>query len=326
MSRLKGGTVADRTTETWSGRPAFILASIGAAVGLGNIWKFPYTLGNSGGSAFVLIYVLAMLLIATPIMLSEMIIGRHARMSAPSALRTVAVENGSSPWWQAVGWMGQLVQLLVLSFYSVIAGWALAYVFRAGSGLFTGLTADGVQSIFSNLVDEPERLLAWHTIFIVMTMIIVGICMLEEIRMMKFTSGAYEQYRAKAPFLMPLPRWFNRIISWPARMITGGGYPARRIQVFWIILLYTGIFMALSLFWVDIGSSRTISSSENEQQEQLAVIVEGLDRMGDDRRAIYARMEKIPCYGAAGTVVLLNLSAHPNPIIRLFSIQFLGAQ
>lgn len=162
--------------------------------------------------------------------------------------------------------------------------------------------------------------------WLLMTMTIIGICMLEEIRMMKFTGGAYEQYRAKAPFLMPLPRWFNRIISWPARMITGGGYPARRIQVFWIILLYTGIFMALSLFWVDIGSSRTISSSEDEQQEQLAVIVEGLDRMGDDRRAIYARMEKIPRYGAAGTDVLLNLSVDPNPIIREFAIQFLGAQ
>ena len=74
----------------WSSRMAFILAVTGSAVGLGNIWKFPYTLGNSGGSAFVLIYVLAMLLIATPIMLSEMVIGRHARMSAPSALRKVA--------------------------------------------------------------------------------------------------------------------------------------------------------------------------------------------------------------------------------------------
>ena len=174
MSRLKGGTVADRTTETWSGRPAFILASIGAAVGLGNIWKFPYTLGNSGGSAFVLIYVLAMLLIATPIMLSEMIIGRHARMSAPSALRTVAVENGSSLWWQAVGWMGQLVQLLVLSFYSVIAGWALAYILKAVSGEFTGQSAEQVGALFDNFVANPGELMFWHSMFMVMTMLVVA--------------------------------------------------------------------------------------------------------------------------------------------------------
>ena len=88
--------MAGGTAESWSGRAAFIMASIGAAVGLGNIWKFPYTLGNSGGSAFVLIYVLAMLLIATPIMLSEMVIGRHARMSAPSAMRKVAVDSGTT--------------------------------------------------------------------------------------------------------------------------------------------------------------------------------------------------------------------------------------
>ncbi len=77
-------------TESWSGRLAFILASIGAAVGLGNIWKFPYTLGSSGGSAFVLVYVIAILLVATPIMIAEMVIGRHARASAPTAMRKVA--------------------------------------------------------------------------------------------------------------------------------------------------------------------------------------------------------------------------------------------
>ena len=73
--------MSPQVTENWSGRLAFILASIGAAVGLGNIWKFPYTLGSSGGSAFVLIYVIAILLIATPIMIAEMVIGRRARKS-----------------------------------------------------------------------------------------------------------------------------------------------------------------------------------------------------------------------------------------------------
>ena len=83
-------------SENWSGRFTFILASVGAAVGLGNIWKFPYTLGSSGGSAFVLVYILAILLVATPIMLAEMLIGRHARQSAPSALRKIALDLGAS--------------------------------------------------------------------------------------------------------------------------------------------------------------------------------------------------------------------------------------
>ena len=88
-------------TESWSGRLAFILASIGAAVGLGNIWKFPYTLGSSGGSAFVLVYVIAILLVATPIMIAEMVIGRHARASAPTAMRKVAASSGTSSHWGA---------------------------------------------------------------------------------------------------------------------------------------------------------------------------------------------------------------------------------
>ncbi len=166
--------MAGRTTESWSGRAAFILASIGAAVGLGNIWKFPYTLGNSGGSAFVLIYVLAMLLIATPIMLSEMVIGRHARMSAPSAMKKVALENGTSGWWQAVGWMGQLVQLLVLSFYSVIAGWTMAYLFKSISGGLHGLSPAEIGSDFDAFLHDPSWMILWHFLFTALTVFVVS--------------------------------------------------------------------------------------------------------------------------------------------------------
>ena len=166
--------MAGRTTESWSGRLAFILASIGAAVGLGNIWKFPYTLGNSGGSAFVLIYVLAMLLIATPIMLSEMVVGRRARMSAPSALRKVAIENGSSAWWQVLGWMGQLTQLLVLSFYSVIAGWTIAYLLKSASGGLNGLTAAEIGSDFDKFLHDPTWMILWHGLFTAATVYVVS--------------------------------------------------------------------------------------------------------------------------------------------------------
>ena len=166
--------MAVKTTESWSGRAAFILASIGAAVGLGNIWKFPYTLGNSGGSAFVLIYVLAMLLIATPIMLSEMVIGRHARMSAPSALRKVALENGSSASWQVLGWMGQLAQLLVLSFYSVIAGWTMAYLFKSIRGGMSGLTAEEIGRDFDAFLHDPSWMILWHFLFTAATVYVVS--------------------------------------------------------------------------------------------------------------------------------------------------------
>ena len=158
----------------WSSRLAFILAATGSAVGLGNIWKFPYIAGENGGGAFVLIYLLCIAVIGIPIMMAEVMLGRRGRQSPINTMRTLAAEEHASPYWQWLGWAGMLGGFLILSFYSVIAGWALAYVFRAGSGLFTGLTADGVQSIFSNLVSEPERLLAWHTIFMVMTMLVVS--------------------------------------------------------------------------------------------------------------------------------------------------------
>ena len=103
-------------TESWSGRLAFILASIGAAVGLGNIWKFPYTLGSSGGSAFVLVYVIAILLVATPIMIAEMVIGRHARASAPTAMRNVAESAGASRHWELLGMDGVVCAVSCLKF------------------------------------------------------------------------------------------------------------------------------------------------------------------------------------------------------------------
>jgi NSS family neurotransmitter:Na+ symporter len=166
--------VSTQTTESWSGRLAFILASIGAAVGLGNIWQFPANLGASGGSAFVLVYVLAILLVATPIMLAEMIIGRQARRSAPSAMKHLAEQAGTTGKWSIVGWMGLFALLLVLSFYSVIAGWCAAYFFKSVSGSMAGLSAEQVGNDFGEFVSSPWRLLFWHGLFMAATVFIVS--------------------------------------------------------------------------------------------------------------------------------------------------------
>lgn len=162
------------TAESWSGRLAFILASIGAAVGLGNIWKFPYTLGSSGGSAFVLIYVLAILLVATPIMLAEMIIGRRARQSAPTAMRTLARESGTSSQWSLVGWMGLFALFLVLSFYSVIAGWTAAYLVKSVSGALAGQSPQEVGNEFGRFLHSPGQMIFWHFLFTAATVFIVS--------------------------------------------------------------------------------------------------------------------------------------------------------
>lgn len=158
----------------WSGRWAFILAATGSAVGLGNIWKFPYITGENGGGAFVLVYLLCIAIIGIPIMMAEVMLGRRGRRSPINTMTHLSEEEGRSPAWKFLGAGGIVAGFLILSFYSVIAGWALAYFFRTASGAFEGMTADEVGSIFLNLTSDPERLLAWHTIFLVLTTVVVA--------------------------------------------------------------------------------------------------------------------------------------------------------
>ena len=158
----------------WSSRWVFVLAATGSAVGLGNIWKFPYITGENGGGAFVIIYLVCIAAIGVPIMMAEIMLGRHGRQSPINTMRSIAIGEGKSPYWQLLGWSGVLAGFLILSYYSVIAGWALSYVFPTGTGTFTGATADGVSSIFNDLVGSPERLIVWHSLFMMMTMLVVA--------------------------------------------------------------------------------------------------------------------------------------------------------
>ena len=158
----------------WTNRTVFILAATGSAVGLGNIWKFPYIAGENGGGTFVLIYLLCIAMIGIPIMMAEIMLGRRGKQSPINTMIALAKEEERNPAWVWLGWMGVLAGFLILSYYSVIAGWTMSYIFRTGGGMFLGVTADGVNSIFTDLVTDPERLLAWHTIFMVMTIAVVA--------------------------------------------------------------------------------------------------------------------------------------------------------
>jgi NSS family neurotransmitter:Na+ symporter len=158
----------------WSSRWAFILAATGSAVGLGNIWKFPYITGENGGGAFVLIYLACIIAIGLPVMLTEIMIGRRGRQNPVNSLESLSLEAKTSPLWKYVGWCGVIAGFLILSYYSVIAGQAIAYMVRAFSGIFEGVTPDGAISIYNGLTSDPERLLAWHSIFIMFTMFVVA--------------------------------------------------------------------------------------------------------------------------------------------------------
>ena len=154
----------------WIGKWTFILAATGSAVGLGNIWGFPYKAGTNGGGAFVLIYLGCILIIGIPIMISEIILGRRAGNSPINAMRSVALESNRSSSWQIVGWSGIFAGVLILSFYSVIAGICLNYVFISASS--SGAITSPEQ--FTNVISSPINLIFWHTVFMILTALIVS--------------------------------------------------------------------------------------------------------------------------------------------------------
>lgn len=158
----------------WSSRMGFIIAAVGSAVGLGNIWKFPYMVGQSGGAAFVLVYLLCIAMIGVPIIVAEWMIGRRGQKNPINSMAEVATKNGHSRAWAVVGASGTLAAFLILSFYSVIGGWALSYLADAGSGSFAGMNKEAAGSLFSGLLANPLQLTLWHTLFMGLTIGVVA--------------------------------------------------------------------------------------------------------------------------------------------------------
>lgn len=150
----------------WSSRFVAYLATIGAAVGLGSIWRLPYLVGTSGGSAFLLVFVLACLGIATPLLVAEFALGRRSRQSPPDAAGAVAVESGASPRWNAIGIVGTIACFAITTYYMVIAGWVLAYTWKCATGALAGLDRPAVAAQFQSLLASPLELVAWQVAFI----------------------------------------------------------------------------------------------------------------------------------------------------------------
>ena len=165
--------MAAASSKSWSSGFTFVLAAVGAAVGLGNIWKFPYVVGVSGGGAFVLVYLGCVLFIAIPILIAELWIGRSGGHSPPIAMANVARDAGQSRLWSLVGYMAMLVGYLIATYYCVIAGWTLSYIFKAGGG-FGDAAPAAVAAQFDQLLADPQKLIIWHTIFMAIALYIVG--------------------------------------------------------------------------------------------------------------------------------------------------------
>jgi len=176
---------------TWTKRWTFILAATGAAVGLGNIWKFPYITGENGGGAFVLVYLLCILALGIPIMMAETLLGRAGRANPIVAVRRLARNDGKSGWWSMVGAMGVLAGLMIIMYYSVVGGWALDYVMQSIQGTYLQADALAAKANFGELAGNNNRQIIWHTTFLVLTAIVVG-------------AGVSRGIGAAAEVLMPL--------------------------------------------------------------------------------------------------------------------------
>lgn len=153
--------------DTWGSKLAFILAAAGSAIGLGNIWGFPTVAGANGGAAFLFIYLLAVAFIGAPVMLAELILGRKSQRNPVGAFKALAPDSA----WHLVGGLGVLTGVVILSFYTVIAGWTLAYILKAATGTFTA----GVDTaaIFSDVAGHAGKAIGWHLAFMALTIYVV---------------------------------------------------------------------------------------------------------------------------------------------------------
>ena len=164
----------EKPKNLWLSRWGFLLAATGSAVGLGNIWKFPYITGEYGGGAFVLMYLACILAIGIPVMMTEIAIGRRGRGSPIDAIGRVVRENNGNPLWKAVGGMAMLAGFMILCFYVVVAGWAFAYTWKMLDGSLAATSVEALGGVFEAHNANPWQLGGWSVLVALLTLWIVG--------------------------------------------------------------------------------------------------------------------------------------------------------
>ncbi len=162
-----------RLHGVWSSSRTFVFAATGSCVGLGGIWKFPYVVGENGGGTFVLLYLAFLLLVGLPLLLAEVMLGRRARQSPVNAMRYLTAESGLPTVWSGIGWLGVASGLIILSYYSVVAGWSLQYMTDMASGQLQGADARATTEHFMQLLADPERMMRWQAGFLLLSMAVV---------------------------------------------------------------------------------------------------------------------------------------------------------
>ena len=259
------------TRAHWGSKLGFILAAAGSAVGLGNIWKFPYITGENGGGIFVIIYLLCIGLVGIPILIGEILIGKATQESAVPAFRKLSGEKASP--WMSFGWLGVIAAFLLLSYYAVVAGWTMHYAWLALSGSFVNQSPDEISAIFGSVAASPEINLGWQVAFMICTIVIVA-------------CGIKGGIELAAKILLPALFIIMLILLVRAAMTDGFGEAASFIfGLRTDQLTRSGVLEALghSFFTLSIGMGTMIAYGSYLQRKDdvvgTSVIIGGLDTL-----------------------------------------------
>ena len=162
-----------RTRPAWGSYTGFLLAATGSSIGLGNIWKFPYELGVHGGT-FLYVYVACVLLVAFPLIIAELLIGRVGQGNPVHSIRSIAKDERKSGLWEIIGWLGILTSFVIFSFYSVVASWTLFYIMQSLSGAFVDVPAEIVQNSFGALLRNADQQIIWHSVYVLLVVLVLS--------------------------------------------------------------------------------------------------------------------------------------------------------
>ena len=162
------------STKTWSSRLTFMFAMVGASIGLGNLWRFPYIAGENGGGAFIIVYLIIILLLCVPLIMAELAMGRRGGKSPVMTMVSLCKEGNHHGFWKIIGWLSVISPVCALCFYAVVAGWSLDYAVHALRGVFVSVAPEAAETQFDNLLASPYRLTLWYTLYIAGTVWVIG--------------------------------------------------------------------------------------------------------------------------------------------------------
>lgn len=303
--------------DSFKSRLGILAAAAGSAIGLGNIWRFPYIAGKNGGGAFLIVYLICIAIIGIPIMVSEFLIGRSTKKNAIGAFKELAPKTP----WSVIGWMGLICAVVILSFYGVVAGWCMQYVFKAITNSFAGQSVDGIASMFSGFISSTWLPLFWQLLFMGLTGFIVA-------------AGIKNGIEKYSKILMPL--MFLLIIILDIRALTLDGAAEGLSFLFkpnFAELKISGVFLALghAFFSLSLGMGTMLTYGsyigDGENLRSTAINVS----IADTLVALFAGIAIFPAVftygikpdvGAGLAFVSLPLVFEQMPLGNIFGMLF----